>query len=202
MSNYEIAEKDIMGMLKHLRVFHPENANREFAVEMLEYLKTTYHTFTLADPATLEELYEAFSDLASSRAIINEIAAHHQVFGSLCYEAHDSYMSEHYTAALCCLFVLIELVLKYKLDINPDDNMGLHKAIEGAASLNVISKSEQAELHRIRELRNIIFHENHYENILEINGLLCPIYEDETKKLLYEHYSMFVFELVESTTTD
>ena len=60
MSDYEITEKDIEGMLKYLRVFHAENANREYAVEMLEYLKASYHRLALTDPEALEALYEAF----------------------------------------------------------------------------------------------------------------------------------------------
>lgn len=60
MSDYEITEKDIEGMLKYLRVFHPENANRDYAVEMLEYLKATFHRLAFTDPDALDELYTAF----------------------------------------------------------------------------------------------------------------------------------------------
>ncbi len=61
MSDYEITEKDIESTIKYLSIFHPENANREFAVEMLEYLKTTYHRLALTDPESLEKLYETFT---------------------------------------------------------------------------------------------------------------------------------------------
>lgn len=57
---YEITEKDIESMVNYLRIFHPENANREFAVEMLEYLKAGYHRLALTDPDALDDLYEAF----------------------------------------------------------------------------------------------------------------------------------------------
>lgn len=60
MSDYKITEEDVEGMLQYLRVFHPENANREYAVEMLEYLKATFHRLALTDPDALHELYEAF----------------------------------------------------------------------------------------------------------------------------------------------
>lgn len=60
MSDYKITEKDIEGMLQYLRVFHPENANREYAVEMLEYLRATFHRLAVTDPDALHELYEAF----------------------------------------------------------------------------------------------------------------------------------------------
>lgn len=57
MSDYKITEKDIESTVNYLRIFHPENANREFAVEMLEYLKATTHRLALTDPRTLDELY-------------------------------------------------------------------------------------------------------------------------------------------------
>ena len=60
MSDYKITEQDIEGMLQYLRVFHPENANEDYAVEMLEYLKATFHRLALTDPDALDELYQAF----------------------------------------------------------------------------------------------------------------------------------------------
>jgi hypothetical protein len=60
MSGYKITDKDINGMLNYLRVFHPENANREFAKEMLEYMKASYRRLALTDPGALDELYESF----------------------------------------------------------------------------------------------------------------------------------------------
>jgi hypothetical protein len=61
MSDYEITEEDIQGMVKYLKVFHPENANHEFAKEMLHYLKATYHRLALTDPDVLDELYDEFT---------------------------------------------------------------------------------------------------------------------------------------------
>lgn len=60
MSGYEINEKDIQGMLKYLEVFHPENANHEFAEEMLRYLKAASRRLALSDPDALDELYNSF----------------------------------------------------------------------------------------------------------------------------------------------
>lgn len=60
MSGYEITEEDIQGMLRYLEAFHPENANREFAEEMLRYLKAASRRLALTDPDALDELYESF----------------------------------------------------------------------------------------------------------------------------------------------
>lgn len=60
MSGYEINEKDIQSMVKYLEVFHPENANHEFAEEMLRYLKAASRRLATSDPDTLDKLYEEF----------------------------------------------------------------------------------------------------------------------------------------------
>jgi hypothetical protein len=39
---YDTNDKDIDTMLNYLPIFQPEDANREFAVEFLKYLKLTY----------------------------------------------------------------------------------------------------------------------------------------------------------------
>lgn len=57
---YEITEKDIESTVNYLKIFHPENATREFAVEMLEYLKASYHRLASTNPDALDDLYEAF----------------------------------------------------------------------------------------------------------------------------------------------
>ena len=57
---YEISNKDIESMVNYLRIFHPKNATKDYAVEMLEYLKASYHRLASTDPDALEELYSAF----------------------------------------------------------------------------------------------------------------------------------------------
>ncbi|QQR52536.1 hypothetical protein IPG36_00160 [bacterium] len=61
MSDYQITEKDVEATVNYLRIFHPENANREFAVEMLEYLKASYKRIAHTNPEILDELYMAIS---------------------------------------------------------------------------------------------------------------------------------------------
>lgn len=57
---YKITEKDIESMVNYLRIFHPENADREYAIEMLEYLKASYHRLAFTSPEALDNLYVAF----------------------------------------------------------------------------------------------------------------------------------------------
>lgn len=61
MSGYEINEKDVEGILHYLQVFHPENANHDFAEELLRYIKATSRRLAFTDPDTLDELYNRFT---------------------------------------------------------------------------------------------------------------------------------------------
>jgi hypothetical protein len=61
MSGYTITEEDIEKTLNYLRIFHPENANREFAEEFLKYWKAAYRRIGAIDPDALDELYDAFT---------------------------------------------------------------------------------------------------------------------------------------------
>lgn len=51
---YQINDKDINGMLNYLRIFQPEDATREFAVEFLKYLKLSYRKTGQIDPDELQ----------------------------------------------------------------------------------------------------------------------------------------------------
>jgi hypothetical protein len=66
MSDYKINEQDINGVFNYLKIFHPEKATREYAREMLEYLKAGYHRLALTNPDALHELFEAFEKSKTS----------------------------------------------------------------------------------------------------------------------------------------
>lgn len=57
---YKINEKDINGMLNYLRIFQPDDATDEFAVEFLKYLKITYRKTGQADSNELHRQLEAY----------------------------------------------------------------------------------------------------------------------------------------------
>ena len=59
---YEINDKDIDGMLNYLRIFQPEDATREFAIEFLKYLKLTYRKTGQFDPDELHKQLEAYKN--------------------------------------------------------------------------------------------------------------------------------------------
>ena len=57
---YELNEKDIDSTLNFLRIYDPNNATPEKAIDFLEYLHAGVHKMGHANPDKLEELYELF----------------------------------------------------------------------------------------------------------------------------------------------
>lgn len=62
---YDINDKDIERMLNYLRIFQPEDANREFATEFLKYLKLTVRRTGFTEPDELYKQLEAFKNSKS-----------------------------------------------------------------------------------------------------------------------------------------
>ena len=61
MTFYEISDEDIDSVVRYMKIFHPEkNADRDYAKEMLEFLKADYHIKSLTDPKALDELFKRF----------------------------------------------------------------------------------------------------------------------------------------------
>ena len=58
MKKYQLNEKDIDGVINYLKIFDPENATPEMAIELLEYMQATYHNTSHEDPEQLKKMYE------------------------------------------------------------------------------------------------------------------------------------------------
>jgi len=58
MKNYQMNEKDIEAVINYLKIFDPENATPEMAIELLEYMQATYHNTNHEDPEQLKKMYE------------------------------------------------------------------------------------------------------------------------------------------------
>jgi len=58
MSDYVITEENIDAVVRYLEIFHPENANRDYARYMLEMSKSVIHKIALENPDDIEALYE------------------------------------------------------------------------------------------------------------------------------------------------
>ncbi len=58
---YDINDKDIESMVNYLRIFQPEDANKEFATEFLKYMKLTTRRTGRIDPDELDKQLEAYN---------------------------------------------------------------------------------------------------------------------------------------------
>lgn len=125
--------------------------------------------------------------------IIAKIIERDHILGKLCSEAQYSYKHENYFSALACLFVISEQIVKFSVD-KIDGNF--HKSLKEARKKNLIDNTEFQFLNSLREIRNKIFHENHYPTGLEIEGIFWSFSEDETKTLIYKEFSSKLFQLV------
>jgi hypothetical protein len=53
-------EDDIDGVMRYMKIFHPEKANRDYCEALLEYWDLTLKHMALNNPEDLEKIYEAF----------------------------------------------------------------------------------------------------------------------------------------------
>lgn len=58
MSDFQITDEDIDAVVRYLEIYHPENANREYAQRMLESTKSALHQIAINNPDDIEALYE------------------------------------------------------------------------------------------------------------------------------------------------
>ena len=62
MSDYKITEKDIDAVVRYLEIYHPNNANREYAQAMLEYIKSGLRKIAHDNPDNIEAMYENYEN--------------------------------------------------------------------------------------------------------------------------------------------
>ena len=58
MSDYVITDEDIDAVVRYLKIYHPENATREYARRMLESTKSALHQIAINNPNDIEALYK------------------------------------------------------------------------------------------------------------------------------------------------
>ena len=122
---------------------------------------------------------------------VNRIIEQDLVLGTLSREAVECYADNKNVAALSCLFLLMEHSIKRGLAV---DDGNFAKSINDAYNQKLISIVEYKMLEELRELRNKMFHENHYAWALEIDGVAYFFSEDSTKRLLFTHFAEDCFE--------
>lgn len=139
--------------------------------------------------------------MTTARQLSNDIVARHQLFGDLALESTLSYEAENFTAALACLFVLIESALKYRIEADDEDKKELFRTINEAKDRNLITESQAEQFQILRSVRNKLFHENSYSNVVEIDEVAYYLSDPDTKKILYEMFWESVFLLTKEAVT-
>jgi hypothetical protein len=125
--------------------------------------------------------------------LANDIAASDMVFGRLALESIYCHNNRYDTAALSCIFVLCEAAIKRSLN---ETRGNFSRSIQQATKAGIISEEERLMLNCVRDIRNKLFHEDHYSCILEFGGLFWQLSEDDTKFEIYNMLSEPVFKLI------
>ncbi len=64
MNHYQISDEDVDGVMRYMKIFHPEKANRDYCKALLEYLQSGLisglRQIALNKPDDIEELYEKY----------------------------------------------------------------------------------------------------------------------------------------------
>lgn len=61
MDDYQISEKDIESVIRYLELHDPENADRDYAVQLLEAMQGLAHDVTREGKVDIEELQKFLS---------------------------------------------------------------------------------------------------------------------------------------------
>ncbi len=60
MSDFQITEEIIDAVVRYMKIYHPERANREYVRSMLEHLKSGLHQIAHKNPDDIESMYENY----------------------------------------------------------------------------------------------------------------------------------------------
>ena len=125
--------------------------------------------------------------------LVAEICAKDKMLGDLSRECLWCAENNQYMAALACLFILVEQSIKMAMYVTEGHFATL---LESAKENGIISLKEYGVINQMREIRNKLFHENHYAGAMEKDGLIWQFSEDETKELLFNELSLPCFNVI------
>lgn len=64
---YELNEKDIDSVINWLKIYRPDDATPEFAIEMLEEMRATVHIMSHEEPENLDNMNAALDRVIERR---------------------------------------------------------------------------------------------------------------------------------------
>lgn len=63
MSDFQITDEVIEAVVRYMKIFHPDRANREYARAMLEHIKSGLSKIARNNPDDIEAMYESYEKL-------------------------------------------------------------------------------------------------------------------------------------------
>lgn len=125
-----------------------------------------------------------------SKEVVEEIRAHGLAIGTLANEAIESANDGRYMAALSCLFILAEQSVKQASQVTSGN---FKKEISVLENNGILSTEEVLILTELRNVRNAIFHENHYMYAVVSEGKATMFSEHDAQEQLWDKFSLPVF---------
>lgn len=120
--------------------------------------------------------------------VVNKIQTQGLAIGVLADEAVKSATDGRYMAALSCLFVLAEQSVKQASQVTSGN---FQRQILSLLKDKKISFAESSALDDLRNIRNKIFHENHYMYaVVDKNNRATMLSEHEGKEQLWNKLSL------------
>lgn len=123
----------------------------------------------------------------------NEMGAMDRAIGTLALEAIASAEDERGTAALACLFVLVEQTIRRAAGAASDEK--LSSVIDRIYSDGIISVRECAALHDARYMRNKMFHVDTHAYAFTLGEMLYPLNETGDLAVVFDNIAPDYFAL-------
>lgn len=118
--------------------------------------------------------------------------------GWMVRQIFDSAKEEKWYVAMLSIFMLVEQILRWAIDIGDDKR--LEEVIEYAFRAKIINDKEKDVLHQMRWYRNKYMHSNFHGNAFEIEGLIYQVNEAETTEKIFEILSTPLLKIITKLT--
>jgi len=112
--------------------------------------------------------------------------------GTLASEAIESAIDGRFMAGLACLFILAEQSVKQASQVISGN---FNKEILTLQRTKFLSEDEILILTELRNIRNAVFHENHYMHAVITDGKAAMFSEQNAKEQIWNKFSLPVFNI-------
>lgn len=126
--------------------------------------------------------------------ITNDISASDRSVGWMSLQIYKCAEEQKWYVALASLFMLTEQILRWAS--NADIKETLIHIINRVSDEDLITKKEARALHIMREYRNGYLHSDFHGFAFQIDGMLYPVNDEETAKILFSALEVPCFRII------